>query len=139
MQMESFAHLASHPPPPAEWPLASSAFHHPPVEAAPGTPALPRRIYQAGDEVFHFYCWSCSNVFGGEIAKLKLDPSYLSVPADGWQAGDTVAGASPFKASAEGICPGIFLTLWKESDSTTSLRLLEGLGSSPRHWRPLTS
>lgn len=43
---------------------------------------FPRRIYQAGDEVFHFYCWSCSNVFGEEIVKLKLDPSYLSMPAE---------------------------------------------------------
>lgn len=87
--------------------------------------------------VFHFYCWSCSNVSVEEIVKLKLDQSYLSVPAESWQAGKTgVCSSRSFKAKIEGILKGFFLSFRKKTDPTTYLHISEGPNSLIHHWRP---
>lgn len=65
--------------------------------------------------VFHFYCWPCSNVFVEEIVKLKLDQSYLSMPAESWQAGKSVVCSShSFKAKTKGIRKDVSSLLGKD-------------------------
>lgn len=57
---------------------------------------LLKSIYHPVGCVFHFYCWSRSNVPGEEIVKLKLDWSYLATPAESWQPGKAAVRLLPF-------------------------------------------
>ena len=66
-------------------------------------------------------------MFAEEIVRLKLDLSYLSMPAESRQAGKTVVCSSPsFEAKTEDICKEMFLNVWEKTDSTSNLHMLEG-------------
>ena len=66
-------------------------------------------------------------MFAEEIVKLKLDQSYLSMPAESWQAGKIVVCSSlSFKAKTEDICKEMFPNVWEKTDTTTNLHILEG-------------
>lgn len=66
-------------------------------------------------------------MFAEEIVRLKLDRSYLSMPAESWQAGKTVVRSSrSSEAKTEDICKEMFLNVWEKTDSTTNLHMLEG-------------
>ena len=54
-------------------------------------------------------------MFVEEIVKLKLDQSYLSMPAESWQAGKSVVFSShSFKAKTKGIRKDVSSLLGKD-------------------------